>query len=209
MNVTNFVLFFLIFFSAKLSAQIGNSEKILPVIIIKNGAVISSYDESFNQQVIQQNEKFATFEISVKRKGYETFIKVSEKDYQNFSKSSTKLKSKRHTFAKENLKKLQKEVENFEYRKKKYKELDFSSSPSFNQFASSRNYSQSISLQINHKYDHYKAYQTIIELEKSGSLNFLYSQHYAYLNNFHNLISLSDHSVRPPPTTGSRYVAIT
>lgn len=211
LNFGRSLIFFRIvfFFTSLLSASFTYAQQSeIPTknqpatVVLKDGARIFSTDEAFNQQINSQAVILKNADRSPESKNSAKVLEatsskpeVLKKDFKQEVKSSAEKKQK------EELKKVKKEIDQHEARKKAFKINNCKGFPSSDEFlTSSRSNKDSLAPNCSN-YNFSKALFSINSYTAKSALDFLYIQKFTYYNtiSFENCFSRV-YSVRPPPT---------
>lgn len=172
-------------------------------IVLKDGAKIYSTDEAFNNQINNNAVILKNADIVPKNKNSASNVLeatsskpvILKKDFKQEVKNSAEKKQK------EELKKVKKEIDQYEKRKKAFIN-DFKGSPSSEGFFVSVSSGKDSIAPVHNNYDFSKIFFVANSYTVKSALDFLHTQKYTFYNNKSIDYCFSEvFSVRPPPFT--------
>jgi len=185
-------------FSAQQSKNSPKSEQ--TSLVLKNGATIFSTDEAFNKQINNQSIVLKNADLvqddTKQNKVLEASSKqeVPKKDLKQELKNTTEKKQK------EELKKVKKQIDQFEARKKAFNDDHLKGVPSTEEFlASTQSNKDSVAPAYNN-YDFSESLVLVNSYALTFALDFLYKKQYStYTAAAFDSCFSKVYSVRPPP----------
>lgn len=196
------ILNVLFFFTANLQAQQTDPSQQIPspTIVLKDGAKLFSTDQNFNNQILTHKIVLKNSELSVEdHKNSEQSLRATakkplQKDLKSQQKAAEVNKQK------ETLKKVKKEIDQFNENKEAFQQIDFKVFPSSSQFFSSNTVSKDYVSPTQSNHDLSKLYVLSDAHSITRALDYLHSKKYTYYNNKSLDFCFSEvFSVRPPP----------
>ncbi|RZJ50481.1 MAG: hypothetical protein EOO44_16310 [Flavobacterium sp.] len=193
----------LFFFSSYSYAQKSdNPNKIEQVtVVLKDGAKLFSADEAFNSQVnsnlvilknaeiIQQNNNSATILQATSKE------KVSKKDLTKDLNAAVEKKQK------EEIEKVEKEINQYKERQKTFRTEDFKGFPSSDEFLASTNTNKDSTVPSYNRYEFSNLFINANSYVSKHSLSYLHTEKFTFYNNKSLDFCFSMvFSTRPPPS---------
>jgi hypothetical protein len=192
-----------IFLNSLSFAQVGIGTPTQTAIILKNGAQIYSTDANFNRQINSHKISLKNTEVFYDSENGDKVIlvAVSEKNIESETKDlKAQVKIAENNKKKEALKKLKKQISDYESQKEKFESEKINTFPSSEEFISSTYGNTDYVAPSYHQYKLSKIYCTGNQYIINRALDFLYPKEYTYYNNKPLDFCFSEaFFVRPPP----------